>query len=658
MSIEDLGEQLVKEKEEKARQIQKQQKREEFMLAAAKIGLPLAGRVIEDDIVQKATDFFNSENVLNLTREYNKASTNAAGVINTEQQIQQSGKGAFAYFSDLNFEAAKAKAIEVLTLEQKGGRELLNEDEINIMARQIADDQARNQEAEHIDALDIAVNLGTREEFNSELARQLRPTTPQNIVDAMGRKISTFFGGKSTQERQADAINAFKNSYRFDTTQQMQAAVQEFKETNSWRSAFSKAANTAVGSEGQGYWADKIRELRGMRDYEMPVETNASVHTLADGTRVLDGYTFRRNADGSVNQDSIETLEAINLSTDSRAARLYDMQFDRQLKSIFDPVTIPEKYLTQAGVDAYEAILNSKTDEDNNKYTRWDFSGTEEHQVLYQTFRDFISDEENAKYIVPQYTQAELYRQRELFVSDWYGDILAEVDESKAREIRHSFPELWQEYEKYRIEAARGLDPIEPDLPPNFITAMGEITNSRITDASDAKQKLREAMSAWENKTWADDEIFNGNDDEINAAADYRTDEEPNQVKPRGDANVPPTPVTVPEELAGQRVATPDWPDSYKELQGRLAALEGQTSRAARDSRTRIQHKIDTFVQERIREIGRLSGRVAPGQRPRPQRSISAEDQEQIDKLNEEIEQFIARQDWIDPTILPAGGAD
>ena len=114
MSIEDLGEQLVKEKEEKARQIQKQKKREEFMLAAAKITLPLAGRVIEDDIVQKATDFFNSENVLNLTREYNKASTNAAGVINTEQQIQQSGKGAFAYFSDLNFEAA-TKYLEIFT---------------------------------------------------------------------------------------------------------------------------------------------------------------------------------------------------------------------------------------------------------------------------------------------------------------------------------------------------------------------------------------------------------------------------------------------------------------------------------------------------------------------------------------------------------------
>ena len=652
MSIEDLGEQLVKEKEEKARQIQKQKKREEFMLAAAKIGLPLAGRVIEDNILQKATDFFNSENVMNLTREYNKASTNAAGVINTEQQIQQSGKGVFAYFSDLNFEAAKAKAIEVLTLEQKGGRELLNEDEINIMARQIADDQARNQEVEHIDALDIAVNLGTREEFNSELARQLRPTTPQNIVDVMGRKISTFFGGKSTQERQADAINVFKNSYRFDTTQQMQAAVQEFKETNSWRSAFSKAANTAVGSEGQGYWADKIRELRGMKDYEMPVETNASVHTLQDGTRVLDGYTFRRNADGSVNQDSIETLDSVNLSADPRAAKLYDMRFDNQLKTIFDPVTIPEKYLTQAGVDAYEAILNSKTDEDNNKYTRWDFSGTEEHQVLYQTFRDFISDEENAKYIVPQYTQAELYRQRELFVSDWYGDILAEVDESKAREIRHSFPELWQEYEKYRIAAARGEpDAIEPDLPPNFITAMGEITNSRITEPSAAKQKLREAMSAWENKTWADDEIFNGNDDEINAAADYRTDEDE-------EPNVPPTPVTVPEELAGQRVATPDWPDSYKELQGRLAALEGQTGRAARDSRIRIQHKIDTFVQERTREIGRLSRRTAPGQRPQPQTPISAEHQEQIDKLNEEIEQFIAMQDWIDSTILPAGGAD
>tara|TARA_R110002012_G_C11670034_1_gene612969 strand:- start:5404 stop:7368 length:1965 start_codon:yes stop_codon:yes gene_type:complete len=654
MGIEDLGDQLVKEKEERAKQIQKRMKREQTALAIAQVGIPVAGRIIEENLVQKSMDFFNSENVMNLTREYNKAATHAAGVINTEQQIQQSGGDAFAYFSDKNFEAAKAQVMDVLTLEQEGGREALAQDEIILRARGIADDMAENQSREHAKSLNVAVNLGTREEFNSELARQLRPTTPQNIVDAVGRKVSTFFGGRSTQERQVDAINVFKNGYQFDNTQQMQGAIEEYKKTNNWRSAFTKAANTAEGSEGQGYWADKIRELRGMKKYEMPLQTQIKVITLPNGDRVLDGYTFTNNADGSMNQESIKAFKELKLGTDPQAASLYDMQFDRNLKDIFDPRKTAEKYLTQDGVKVYEELLNSKD------LTSWDFSGAAEHQALYQTFKDFIASDEGQKYIIPEYTQSQLYRQRELFVSDWYGDILAELDEAESRQIRSAFSEEFEGVQKFLSESARGEESTPPALSSEFITAYGE------GDEAKARQKLREAVVAWENKLFADDEIFNGDRASLNISSDFQVKE----VETGNDEpNVPPTPVTVPEELAGQRVATLDWPDEYQNLLDKRDKLNEETPSGPQaisslsEQKRNINNQIASYQDDLEKQIQVAQNRVdntspdgifAAG----TSETVLQQNIDELERLKAQRSQFIAMQDSIDSTILPAGGAD
>ena len=59
-------------------------------------------------------------------------------MISTEQKIQASGVDTQTYFADLNFEAAKTQITDLLTEEQKGGREMLNAAEIDMRARTIA----------------------------------------------------------------------------------------------------------------------------------------------------------------------------------------------------------------------------------------------------------------------------------------------------------------------------------------------------------------------------------------------------------------------------------------------------------------------------------------------------------------------------------------
>jgi len=662
MSIDDLGRQLVKEGRDRRDKVRKRQERYERRAALAQIALPIGAKIIEEGLIQKSQDFFNSEQVLNLTREFNKATTKGSMFINNEQQIQSAAGGnAEAWFEDQNFEAAKTQLMDTLTEEQIGGPQQLNMREIDIRARAIARDMAVNQAKEHREGLAVALNLGTKEEFDSELARKLKPTTPTTIVGAVGRWASTKLGGQSTAERQADAINDFKRGYQFTSTQQMDAAVKEFQTTNNWRSAFIKAANTAEGSEGQGYWADKIKEFRGMKPYERALETNLNVVTRPDGTKVLEGWTQRRNVDGSIIPDSITPIDQKIVGIDPEAARLYDMNFKEALKRMFDPLKASEKYLTQEGVDAYEAVLNSKTDADNNIYSRWDFNGAEEHQVLFQTFRDFISDPANEKYIIPQYTQAQILKQRELLASEWFGDILAEVDATKAREIRSTFNEEFEGYQKYYSEESRGRESTPPTLSPEFVTAYGD------GDETLARQKLREAVIAWNTREWVEDEIFNGTDEEINSAIGINSSEETNEDEDTGENQtsvIPENRRSSLEDLVVQpwevQVANAelDWPDEYKKLQEMLARAGDISNRRERQSQElRIQNKIDNFVSDREAEIARLS-RVDINQRGRRIVGPSAEDLEQIAKLEEEIAQFIAMQDSSGSTILSAGGDD
>ena len=66
--IDDLGKRLVKDSQDRRDKMRRRQERYEKKTAIASLVLPIGAKIIEDRLTQKAQDFFNQEEVLNLKK--------------------------------------------------------------------------------------------------------------------------------------------------------------------------------------------------------------------------------------------------------------------------------------------------------------------------------------------------------------------------------------------------------------------------------------------------------------------------------------------------------------------------------------------------------------------------------------------------------------
>ena len=470
MSIDELGTRLVREGRRRRDRQRKRQERFQTRAAIAQIAVPVAGRIIEDNLQQKAQDFFNSEQVLNLNRQFNKAAVSGSVYINNEQQIQASGGNAESYFADQNFSAAKTQLMDTLTEEQIGGPQQLNMREIDIRARAIARDMAVEQAREHKEGLEIALNLGTKEEFDSELARRLKPTTPTSIVDSIGRWVGTKFGGKSTTERQLDAIDDFKRSYQFTSTEQMNSAIKEFQETNNWRSAFAKAAEEGGSAQASEYWRNKINELEEMPDFKMPSKTVFDSYTTAKGERKVGGYTVDLDMNNQPIAGTMRAITPVVLANDPEAERLYNTQVANTLRSSFDPSgTDVRNILTNKGYDLFKTkVRENKREVDGTSISVEDFQGFDEHRTIIKTFQQFIDDNRGDSSIITpdRLSQLETMVVDARLKSDYMQGLYDEFDRTDVLSLQATNPEEYAASRAYyeKIEA----NPNSEETPPTF----------------------------------------------------------------------------------------------------------------------------------------------------------------------------------------------
>jgi len=478
MSIDELGTRLVREGRRRRDRQRKRQEKFQTRAAIAQIAVPVAGRIIEDNLQQKAQDFFNSEQVLNLNRQFNKASVNGSVYINNEQQIQASGGNAQNYFADQNFSAAKTQLMDTLTEEQIGGPQQLNTREIDIRARAIARDMAVEQAREHKEGLEIALNLGTKEEFDSELARRLKPTTPTSIVDSIGRWVGTKFGNKSTTERQLDAIDDFKRSYQFTSTEQMNSAIKEFQETNNWRSAFAKAAEEGGSAQASEYWRDKINELEEMPDFKMPSKTVFDSYTTANGQRMVAGYTIDLDINGQPIPATMQPFEPVALANDPEAEKLYNVQVANTLRATFDPSgTDVRNILTNKGYDLFKTkVRENKREVDGTSISVEDFQGFDEHRTIIKTFQQFIDDNRgNSSIITPdRLSQVEQIYIDARLKSDYVQGLYDEIGATEVYKLQATNPEEYAASRAYyeKIEANPNSDEPEPDFFEKYEAAV------------------------------------------------------------------------------------------------------------------------------------------------------------------------------------------
>ena len=473
--IDDLGKRLVKESQDRRDQIRRRQERYEKKAAIASLIVPVGAKIIEDGLIRKSQDFFNQENVLNLTREYNKAATNAAGVISTEQKIQASGVDTQTYFADLNFEAAKTQITDLLTEEQKGGREMLNAAQINMRARTIANDQGALQSKEHNEALAIAVNLGTREDFHAERDRVLKPTTPTTLTGWVGRGITTALGGDSTQERQATAIADFKRGGQFETLDHLNTAVDEFKDTNSWRSAFSKAAEDSTQPEVTQYWRDKVDSITGMEDYASAEwKYHLTSSTDARGNQIAGGFRYKLDSYGEIDPDTREKIEPLELSTDPEMAARFQMQYTNGLRASFDPNTDTKPYLTKLGFEKWQAkIRENKREgegEDGSSISLQDWSGQNEWDIVVDSWQNFMDENKNDASIFKEdsLTQAQAIVLEVRLKSTYMGDLEEQLLIDKVMFLKTNNAEEYAEAKNYYMALEIDPDQTKIEQPTNY----------------------------------------------------------------------------------------------------------------------------------------------------------------------------------------------
>ena len=394
MSIDELGRGLVNESRKVRRRQRERQERYEQMAAIAQITLPIGAKIIEDGLMQKAQDFFQSEEVLNLKRQQDRAIRHQAETYAVEEAIAASGGDGWGFFHDQVRPIVEERIAVETTDEQEGltldGARRLNPEWERLVAEETKKLTGERFEA-HQKALTAAEKVVSSEEFDAELARQLKPTTPTSIVDSVGRRISTLFGGASTEERQQVALNSIRNHYFATDAKALAEFNEEYRSTGNVRNAVDWAelvTNTSLADyERKTVTIDRVNSFREV------VRTNAEGNIVKDIVPLtIETDIYDTGARGEQRFIVGETALSQDITEDEHGARV------RRISTQFNLVEHPNRMLTGNGLAAWREHL--RTDE-NLKRENGDqilpntVRTVKEYNAMLDNFNTWLNENEN-----------------------------------------------------------------------------------------------------------------------------------------------------------------------------------------------------------------------------------------------------------------------
>ena len=394
MSIDELGRGLVNESRKVRRRQRKRQERYEQRAALAQIALPIGARIIEDGLMQKAQGFFQSEEVLNLKRQQDRAIRHQAETYAVEEAIAASGGDGWGFFHDQVRPIVEERIAVETTDEQEGltldGARRLNPEWERLVAEETKKLTGERFEA-HQKALTAAEKVVSSEEFDAELARQLKPTTPTSIVDSVGRRISTLFGGASTEERQQVALNSIRNHYLATDAKALAEFNEEYRSTGNVRNAVDWAelvTNTSLADyERKTVTIDRVNSFREV------VRTNAEGNIVKDIVPLtIETDIYDTGARGEQRFIVGETALSQDITEDEHGARV------RRISTQFNLFEHPNRMLTGNGLSAWYEHL--RTDE-NLKRENGDqilpntVRTVKEYNAMLDNFNTWLNENEN-----------------------------------------------------------------------------------------------------------------------------------------------------------------------------------------------------------------------------------------------------------------------
>ena len=385
MAIEEFGRSLLSQVHEQRRRQRKKRESYEKKAAIASVVVPVGVRAIENVVETKAANFLASEQMMARKNKVENAIDIGEGIENQEREIQASNLAGPEYFRAKITPIWEALARERYPEEFHGMGPYaeLTAEQVGLLADR--------EWEKHQQGIALSRRMGSMEDYQTMSALNTKDVRPTNIIDLVGRQVSTVFGGKSTQEREQDAIAAIENSNIFTTAEALNTLHDTYEKTTNLPVAYSYAE-----------FIEKIEDVDKSKFAPQPEEELFSI-----GNKI---YTRSKEMTWNADAEMWETSYVKGPDGNPVITEIKDLTDPndklRANQAVFNFGTQPRLHLSQVGINAWYNQIKEYNDAHKgdagylplnpNLYADGE-RGIEQYELLAGIFQDVIKESENVK---------------------------------------------------------------------------------------------------------------------------------------------------------------------------------------------------------------------------------------------------------------------
>lgn len=259
MAIEQFGKSLLadvrKRKDDQARAMAKQEEKN----AWAALGANVLIKGAESYMKENTKDFLYNQNIYTARQQQQRALNHQKNLYKTQNEIESQGISDEMYFEKLirpELEAQLALQVEGY----KPGEVTKYDQLIANQARELAKERA----AQYREAITMANNVETSEDFNLRLASAAKRAAPSTLGDWVGSKVTGLFTGRSSEEMEDEAALAIAEGPLAQNNKALNLFMTKYNETKDAGRAFdfTKMVLPEVDPEDSKTVEERI-ELKG-----------------------------------------------------------------------------------------------------------------------------------------------------------------------------------------------------------------------------------------------------------------------------------------------------------------------------------------------------------------------------------------------------------
>lgn len=206
MAIEQYGESILAGVRSRQEQDRKRREKDELKTALAGLGVTIGYKVGNQALQNSFDTFMNSEPTLSAKARWKAGAVAAERGLAEQRAITSSGKSDYNYL----VEDRLLPQVYAQLQEQHQLQDPIDSNSVFAAhARQIATSIADSSIEDYRKFLTVSQNLRTEDDFDAALELSAKKVRPNNLLSALGQKVSRVFSGKTREELDQEAIAAY-----------------------------------------------------------------------------------------------------------------------------------------------------------------------------------------------------------------------------------------------------------------------------------------------------------------------------------------------------------------------------------------------------------------------------------------------------------------